>query len=432
MATRSDRSLTRRDVLATGAAMALAGVAPRAAAAPGAASPPGAAPGPAADGPPVAGAAAAMPADADALWARFCDALRPLVGRLDPTLSAGDPVTQVEGVRCLARLVALGLDRFVEHADPRHPSFYELQTATRKYLGDNPDQTYRVAAVDGRGTYRVRGTVAGAAGVEIGVYAGTFQSGAKGGGGRRLVASRDEGTLRVADDGAFDVTLGPEPGGAGHLQTEPDANSLLVRTYFWDRALRVAHPMPTIERLDVAEPPAPLDLATLARGMLATAAFVDGSLAFWSGFEGIRTAPNTMIEMPDDGSVQTPSGVRYRNGIVELDASQALVLELAPRDEPAYWSFVLQNLWGETPDWRHHPVVRNNRELVRAGDGRVRIVVAHRVPAIDALPPALRANWMDMAGHRRLLLSLRWRSRTGLPEVTTRVVPVETLASLAS
>ena len=140
-------------------------------------------------------AAAAMMADPAAavssgqMWEQFCDALKPLGQRVGAEHTHGDFLTQVEGIRCLSRLVALGLDRFLEYTDPRHPDFYELQTPTRKYLGDNPDQTYRVATVDGKGSYRARDSAAGAAGVEVGVYAGTFRSDGVGG-ARRLVASR--------------------------------------------------------------------------------------------------------------------------------------------------------------------------------------------------------------------------------------------------
>ena len=50
----------------------------------------------------------------------------------------------------------------------------------------------------------------------------------------------------------------------------------------------------------------------------------------------------------------------------------------------------------------------------------VRIAIAHRDPGVD--------NWMDMSGHRRLPLSLRWRGESALPEVATKVVPLSQLA----
>jgi len=357
-------------------------------------------------------------------WVAFCDALKPLAGHVTGPAAGDDLQLQTEGMRALGRLVSLGLDRFVEHADPRSPSFYDLQTPSRKYLGDNPDQSYRGAAIEGGGTYRLRGSTEGTAGVEIGVYAGSFRSDADGpGGGRRLVDSLDESSLAIEDDGSWEILVRPDstPGLSAHneLRLAPDANSILVRTYFWDRDLRVAHTMPTIERLDVEGPRALVTPETLIKGWIATAMFVDGSLGWWNDFQGIQTAPNELIEMPDDGTVQTPSLVRYLNGRVELTSDEALLVDFVPENEPAYWSWVLQNLWGETPDWRDRPIVRNNRDVTREADGRVRLVVAHRDPG--------HPNWMDMSGHARLVLSLRWRGASALPAVTTRVVPIASL-----
>jgi hypothetical protein len=339
-------------------------------------------------------------------WVAFLDALKPLARHVTGPESLGNQLNQTEGIRCLSRLVSLGLDRFLEHGDPRHPAFYDLQTATRKYLGDNPDQTYRGVAVEGSGTYRIRANAAGAAGVEVGVYAGSFRSDdERPGGGRRLVDSFDETGLSIEDDGTFELFLTLEgndrSGARNQLRLAEDANALLIRTYFWDRSLRQTHPMPTIERLDLQEPAPPVDPASVLRGFIATTMFVDGSLEWWNTFQGIVTEPNELIVMPDDGTVQTPSLVQYVNGRVELAEGEAFVMEFEPRDEPDYWSWVLQNVWGETPDWRDRPIVLNNRDVLREPDGRVTIVIAHEDPGVG--------NWMDMAGHRRLLLSLRWR-----------------------
>lgn len=360
-------------------------------------------------------------------WIAFCDALKPLADHVVGESSNGDLQLQTEGLRALGRLVSLGLDRFVEHADPRHPSFYDLQTATRKFLGDNPDQTYRGAAIEGGGTYRVRGDIHGAAAVEIGVYAGSFQRDEdEPNGGRRLVDAVDETMISIDAEGRFEITIRPDddpaPRGPNELRLAEDANALLIRTYFWDRSLRSSHTLPTIERLDVNGPRPPISPEALLRGWIATALFVDGSLGWWNEFQGIRTAPNEFIEMPDDGTVQTPARVRYLNGRVELAEPEALLIDFHPQDEPSYWSWVLQNLWGETPDWRDRPVVRNNRDVVRDPDGRVRLVVAHADPD--------HPNWMDMSGHERLLLSLRWRGESPLPRLKTRVVPLNSVSDL--
>jgi hypothetical protein len=133
----------------------------------------------------------------------------------------------------------------------------------------------------------------------------------------------------------------------------------------------------------------------------------------------MRAGANELIEMPDDGSVQTPSLVRYYSGIVELGEEEALEIEFMPKDEPKYWAWVLTNAFGETPDWRYRPVVLNNRDVKREANGRVRIVIAHRDPG--------GVNWMDMAGHRELYIGMRWRGKSRLPKLKTRIVSIHDL-----
>lgn len=370
----------------------------------------------------------ANPADAvssgDA-WVAFCDSLKPLAQHVTGPSSLGDLQIQTEGIRLLGRLVGLGLDRFVENGSPEHPSFFDVQTATQKYLGDNPDQTYRSAAIDGSGTYLIRGNARDAAGVEVGLYAGSFRSDDENpNGGRRLVDSLDETSISMEEDGSFEILVRPKSGDASEgveenlprnvLNSEPDANAILIRTYFWDRKRRQEHRMAEINRLDITEPRPALTPESLLRGFIATTMFIDGSLTWWNSFQEIQAAPNTIVEMADDGTIQTPSQIRYLNGLVEIDPSQAFILDFDTTAEPHYWSWVLQNVWGETPDWRDRPVVLNNRDVERDASGRVRIVVAHRDPG--------HANWMDMSGHPRLLLSLRWRGESPLPDVATKVV----------
>jgi hypothetical protein len=363
--------------------------------------------------------AAAAPSDAReplsserGLWERYCEALRGLGALLDAI--GGDALDRIEGVRCLSRLAALGLDQWVEHADPERPTFFELQTPVRKYLGDNPDQSYRAARIDGRLGYRVRGTLQGAAGVEVSVYAGSFE---RQSGPRKLIAALDETQLAAAPNGSYELELSAEPRPGVWVRLEPDAHSLLIRTYFWDRALRLAHPAPIIERSGSTRPQ-PLSAGSLERGLLGSIAFVDGSLHFWRGWlERVsRLEPNKFFPMPDAGDLQTPRAVRYLEARVQLAPSEALLLEGTPQAEPDYWNLVLQNRWGETPDWRAHAVCLNNRELRREPDGRVRVTVAAR--GNGAL------NWLDTAGHSELLLALRWRGDTPLPEFKTRVVPI--------
>ena len=60
-----------------------------------------------------------------------------------------DDLERREGYRLLARTVGLGFDRFLEYGQPEVPDFYRVQSAHRKFAGDNPDQLYHAAAIEG-------------------------------------------------------------------------------------------------------------------------------------------------------------------------------------------------------------------------------------------------------------------------------------------
>lgn len=109
--------------------------------------------------------------------------------------------------------------------------------------------------------------------------------------------------------------------------------------------------------------------------------FIEGSLTWWNKFKEIQTTPNAIFEMADDGTIQTPSQIRHRDGLVEINPDQTLILEFDTKDEPTYWSWVLQNVWGRHP-----------------------IGVIARSSSIIGMS--------------------KWRGKSPLPIVTTRVAPL--------
>ena len=154
-------------------------------------------------------------------WKAFCAALAEAGEIVLQDPAPDDPDIRAEGIRALSRYATLGLERFVERADVDHPEFFDLQTPIRKYMGDNPDQTYRTARIAGDRTYRVTGSTDGALAFELAVYAGGFGSG-----GRRMVAAAEDNQLDVAADGSFEVVLSPDEHDGNWIPLEPDAESI--------------------------------------------------------------------------------------------------------------------------------------------------------------------------------------------------------------
>ncbi len=342
-------------------------------------------------------------------------------------LSAGtpdDPDERAEGIRALSRYATFALENFLERVDPERPDFVEYQTTIRKYMGDNPDQTYFSAVISGDRSYRINATMAGAVAVEVGVYAGDFRSD----GGRRLVDAVEDTTLRVDPDGTYELLLtpDPQPDDTNQLRLEPDASSVILRTYFTDRDVRLAHPRPSIEAIPSAGRAPTFTLDQLRQGLEQAALFTTGSFGWW--LQQRKTQPshvpvNSFPRMPDDGDLLTPDNVRYLYGDYELGPDEALIVDFDPSGGADYWGWVLLSYWGETVDWRNRTAVINGDTAVRRDDGSVRLVVAHQDPGLP--------NWLDTAGHPKGSLSLRWfRSNAPLPTAETQVVPFDQLPNI--
>jgi len=326
-----------------------------------------------------------------------------------------------EGYRMLTRLLGLALEMVVEGSDADRPAFFELQSAIRKYAGDNPDQRYAASVIAGDRRYRITGNRGNAVLVELGVYAGNFS----GGGQRRLVTSLTEQQLVFAADGSIELTLGPDvdPALPNHVRLEPDAINVLIRQYFADPHDKRARWK--IERVPKAEPAAPLAADYFGGRLLGAALFVERNAKTWVDFMAERRAgpQNQLSPLPDTGDLQTPQGIRYLEGYWKLADDEALVLDFEPEPVP-YWGLVLTNFWMESLEWRDRRVSLNRFQAKREADGRkVRVIVAARDPG--------HPNWLDSAGHREGGISLRWARNPSLPEVRTRVLRRDALARLA-
>jgi hypothetical protein len=351
------------------------------------------------------------------LWGRFCSTLDDAG---DHVRSAGAPdgdLERAEGYRMLARLLGLALEMVVEGSDADRPAFFELQSAIRKYAGDNPDQRYAAAVIAGDRRYRVTGQRGNAVLVELSVYAGSFS----GDGQRRMVATLTEEELQFASDGSIEITLAPDadPALPNQVRLEADAINVLVRQYFRDPHDKRGSWR--IERVPRAEPAPPLAPDYIGGRLLGAALFVERNAKTWSDFMAERRAgpPNRLAPLPDAGDLLTPRGIRYLEGYWKLAPDEALVLEFEPEPVP-YWGLVITNFWMESLEWRDRRVSLNSFQAAREPDGRtVRIVLAARDPG--------HPNWLDCAGHGEGGLSLRWARHPQPPEVRCHVLPIDAL-----
>ena len=349
-------------------------------------------------------------------WDEFCESLKGARAALFRDRSPANAFDRAEGYRYLSRLLRVGLERFVEHADAEHPRFYQMARADAKLGADNPDCDYRNCALDGRREYRLRGRRGSSTYLGIGTYYGHYgESGPSGCSGYL-----DSADLVLDADGCFEIILSQTPHPGNWIAMEPHTSSLIVREFFLDRAGEAPAQL-EIECLGVSGPPAPLDPAALDRALATTAAFVKGSANLFTDWtEGFAQRPNELHAPPD--SLRAPAHKAanqiFYHGYWQLAPGEALLITARP-PVCRYWNFQLNNYWLESLDYRYHPITVNKHSVRLEPDGAFCIIVAARDPGFG--------NWMDTAGHAHGTMGLRWNMAIDPPQPACRVVRLDEL-----
>jgi hypothetical protein len=344
-------------------------------------------------------------------WEDFCDRLKD-AGQV--ILRPDAPATELdraEGWRYLTRLVRVGLEMFLEHADPDFPVFYAASHETVKIGADNPDNRYLNATVRGDRTYRIRGTRGTVPFLSFATKAnrlgidGTMAS----------TGELDLAQMTLDADGRFEVVVSATPQPGNWLPMAADTSLLIVRQTFLDRRTEVAADL-SIECTGRPDRPAPLDAARLDAALAAVAGFVNGTAATFADWSrGFAEAPNRFAHTDQSRFVRTGGdpNIHYLHGYWRLAEGEALVIDTRI-PECELWNFQLDNWWMESLDYRHLPVCVNAHTARRNDDGTVTIVIADHDPGFG--------NFVDTAGHRTGTMLLRWTKATEHPVPSCRVV----------
>lgn len=322
-----------------------------------------------------------------------------------------DPLNEREaadGQHYVLRILSAVSESSLLTFDPRRPAFMPMLESVRHLGAAGPDIDYDVAVVVPGTPYRISGTRGGATYVGICVYAQAGEKGAS-----AIVASVDVDDL-VGTDGSFAYEF-----------AHPEAARVIVRQYFHDREAQRPGTW-TIDPVDgdgegaptAPEPEAtPLPTATEVAARVANAA---GSIRWnaqlnrlWT--PELRSRPNRFVrQTPDDivAAVSNPD-VTYAFCWWRVDDDEALVIDLVPPDTP-YWALQVCDRWFQSYPQRRSNL--NDRQVARAADGSVRIVVSHGDPGA--------ANWIPTHGHRTGTMFFRWLHADPEDLPTCRVLPI--------
>jgi hypothetical protein len=277
--------------------------------------------------------------------------------------------------------------------------------------GDNPDNIYRGAAIDGGGRYEILGRI------DLARRPAQFSFEASPGGGGvpaklvnqgpghadlghqlAMITDRD---LAIGPDGAFRITLGGAADVPNHIALTPGPMRIGIRDTLSDwnqRPNRLA-----IRRLDGA-PPQLFDPAELRRRVLAN---LGGYIDFWSAFPDVwfgGLQPNSYAgPTPRDGGWGFLAGVRYR-----LAPGEAILVTTGSGDA-RYTGAQVVDPWMIASDARGRQTSLNLSQATPNADGGFSYVIASTDPGT--------ANWLDTDGLQEGFALFRWQA---LPSGATK------------
>lgn len=352
------------------------------------------------------------------IWSDWCDALKEAGSVVLADSVPMDALDRAEGWRYLSRLVRASLNFFLEQPDPKAPAFTQAVDETLKLGMDNPDNVYLASPASGDCTYRISGNRGSVHYLGFGAQAGGY-------GRTRSLAttgSIEANDLVMDDDGGFEIIASKErpPETPNWLRMTDETSLIQVRQ------TRVDHDGETlaqvrIERIDAPSEQRPLTPARIDKSLTEGTFFLKGASAMFASWtEDFRKVPNELPRFPPEKALAAGGDpkIAYYHGWFELDADEALVVELDP-PQCSFWNFQLANYWLESLDYRYHPVHVNQGSAHYEADGSVRVVVSGTDPGVP--------NWLDTCGHSHGTMCVRWVGATEHPQPRTTVV---TLAEL--
>ena len=375
-------------------------------------------------------------------WDDFCDTLKAAGRIVVRETSDGDPQDRVEGFRYLTRMIAMASARAVERRTPglRPQPIRLIPPPARGGQGvQSPNQDHIVQPVDSRYRYRVTGTL-GSAYTHLSAWSPPIPDdvGAFGVGldaedhltdfNPNMALTPHSFVLAelAAADGTVDFVLSVEDPGDGltWFPMTSQTRELMGRVVYEDRGGQ-SPPRLVIRCLDEHPRPATPEPDDMAARLATAAQLVLGLLSDYGGWTRDLLSRENQLEFTREWYERiggSPDDRHFEFGYWRLPPGTALAVEFSePRCQ--HWNFQLCNHWMENlADYARGRGYVDSEGAARQSDGRVRIVVAASDPGV--------ANWIDPGDRGHGVMGLRFVQPTTVPDVSSRLVPIEDLAAL--
>ncbi|AYJ85258.1 DUF1214 domain-containing protein (plasmid) [Sphingomonas paeninsulae] len=356
--------------------------------------------------------------DPAAEWESFCEQLKNAGKALFRADRPDDALTDAEGLRHLARLSRIALERSLEHVDSQFPTIFQIVDETRKFGCDNPDTIYQVAKLDGRGSYRLSGTRG-----TVDYLSFTTSSGSHAKEGAvTQTGFLDNKALAVGPDGQFEIILSAtQPASGNWLAMTQATSNLSIRQTFLDRRREVRADL-TITRLGQSAVPAPIDYAGTVSALGEAHGFVHYCATLFPDWTHSYLGHINALPSADQEACLRAGGdpnIYFYRSVWSLAEDEALVIRIPRLPECESWNLQVDNFWQESMDYRYFRSHINKHIAHYEPDGSVIAIIAHRDPG--------KPNWLDTAHHRIGHFAMRYIRANEHIDPETRLCTFDTI-----
>ena len=350
-------------------------------------------------------------------WAEFCDRLKAAGQHVLSDTAPATPLDRAEGFRYLANLTQAGI-RHSFNLDPLRPRFLRHPDSTAKYGAENADNLYHFAKIRSDRTYKIRGQRGSAFCFLLETKQGYMQLG-----DMENYATLDSEQMAVEPDGSFEITLSAQEHPGNWVELHPEATQVLIRQYLvdWENEEPATFEIWDVDGEGVS--PEPLEPMTVARLLDEAGAWIETTIRIWNEWVlDYRQGRRDGVLAPAKLFAGGADDIRYGNDAYRLASdAEALLIEVEVPDA-RYWHFQLVDLWLCSNDYAQRQTSLNHHQLHMDADGRVRVVIAARDPAVP--------NWLDTGGHLEGILQYRYVWTRNNPQPSIRALPLAELRTL--
>jgi hypothetical protein len=329
-----------------------------------------------------------------------------ILSRLPERLRNDPQVRQEAGRLLLEAVASKSIAALGDDVD--HPVFLPSINFYFNIGQPNADTTYRSAAIDAAGSYRIRGEIGSLRILRVGLFAAlptgpTFTL--------PVPTYYDFKSLHLDASENFDVLLSPErPAGytGDWWQLKPNTSQLLLRQVALDWKTE-RDPRISIERVDRSvERPRPSADVLQKRLQTLSDDISRIALLLIDHVEGLRKEGYiNRLKIFDISHMGGLVGQFYYEGAYDLQPDEALIVEAKVPQGCTYWSIILTNDLYETTDWYNNQSSLNGSQAQVDADGIVRYVVSAKDPGVP--------NWLDTSGYASGAIQGRWTECSANP-----------------